>query len=201
MKKILSVIAKGLVVLLLSTCFVGTSSAFASTNAMSMEELQKTHNLRTIDLNEIPDNVEPLQFDTIEEANEFLLDLEAESQTIDLTNGDTQYGIANSIMARSATQNGYQTKVVVRGGTANINLAVNYTYANKRFISCTGVNGYMSGITIGNGYTQHSSSYSIIDGRRTLAAHSYGTQSYYIILEGIGQIASKSRDLYAEFYL
>lgn len=190
---------------------VGISPIAASastTDNKEVKNLEAKYNLSSISIKDIPSDVKPLKFDSVEEADKYIQQFKEKSEA--LSNGtvaDVQLANKSSKIADStpkmmlASTTGYQEKKVETTGISSIWIGVSYTYSGSSFGKCTGVNSFITGFTTGVKYTHDYGTSSIIDGGRTLHAAINGTETLYIIVNGIGDIYTQKIYDTADFYL
>lgn len=154
----------------------------ASTNAFS-DTVAEELGGEAISVDEIPSNVIPIEFETIEEAKEFLAEQEELTQQ---TISNDSFNAVDSVFTldttRARTTSGVKTQVIYTG-TCNINIYANYQCANKKFTKCTGVKSTLTGLTTGIKWTQDNYSASIPTTGKKLYVTVYGHYDYYILIK------------------
>lgn len=192
--------------------FCGTISSFATSDAKNSEklnEISKKYELKDVKVSDIPEGIIPLKFDSAEELDKYLESLKAnkkEEKPLIIKNTNNDFQANNNFQAlASSYPTGSQSQKLSSFVTGSWNMSVTYTYdpdmKPKRFVSCSNISIYMSGITIGTNWKKIDDDFTLLDGRRTLYAKEWGVAEHYIILEGTGKIFEEPRTFDAYFYL
>lgn len=179
----------------------------------ALDQLSKEYNLKDVDINDIPAEVQPLVFNSAEELEAFLASEKQRSERSvvearkleEAVKAEAKSGIPNPMLR--AAYSGSQTNQVYTGILDGFYIKADYTYYyddfNKRnlFSNCSYVHGYLQGITIGNRYYEARTRSAVSDGGRSLYAASEGTMERYIVLQGIGKIYESYEVFSTYFYL
>ena len=136
-----------------------------------------------ISLEDVPVNVTPIEFDSIEEAKEYLVEEEQKMQKVTPVDvAEEPLAPSSRIFKRAASNTATKTKSFNIDGVAFLNVYANYTYANNKFTSVTSVTTSHTGLTIGNSWVQDTYSSSITDSGNKLNVTVYGHYDHYILV-------------------
>ncbi|MGN1480332.1 hypothetical protein [Porcipelethomonas sp.] len=198
-KKLLKFIAA----LQASTLLLSALSCNISANEYDINSIE---GLETINVDDIPSDVTPIEFETEEEFVEFYNNYL--SNDINITDSGS-CALSNSIMPFSYSGNyssSYTTQkelIKIGASITSIKLKTNFTYeketttgplpANKPRYKFKTVNPtcMLTGLTVGVSISQVSTSYSLSNYNSTCTSNGTGTIDYYIIVENIGKVYSK----------
>lgn len=198
--------------LCLSLVFSGVGFAQMSSEDVDseLERLANQYNVKFRDVVGIPEGVTPIEYGSIEELEKDLIKQQeyvAEQEALmskALLNRCAELDL-DSVNIQAS---GYQDKAFPLGALTglppvSLNIGVDYTYSGNQFLTCTGIDSWLTGFQfpIGYGWEQTSASHSIIDGRHTLAVTVRGTVDWYLIIQGGLKMFTHNHSQYAEFWL
>lgn len=161
---------------------------------------------KIISYKDLPTNVTPKTVKDMTEAEKVIDNVNKSMSLLSKNNFSKQKSLSlvqnNSITPLSS---GSSRQDKVNGGPqagTSFHAVVQYSYSGNIFTSCTSISSYLSGITADVSWSQTDSSYSIIDGGRTLATDIYGYLTTYLITPiGLVAINTQSESVYTEFYV
>lgn len=151
---------------------------------------------------ELPEGVVPIEFDTVEEAKEYL---EEQESLIDDAVNDLEENTdesLNSLRKRgfSASERGVLTAKFITGLDA-LNVYVNYTYGDSKFISVDSVTTSHTGVTIGNEWNLDTYTYYYGANGRRLYLTIYGHWDHYILVNSsLTRIGSDKKEYSTSWY-
>lgn len=191
MKKTLrKIILSSLVIGVVSTSFATKAFAVGLTEKKSNEIKQevekldeKYDNLEVISENELPDNVIPLKFNTVEEAEAYIKNLEKNDKEENINLGEVDL----SEVPRFRTSGVEHYSTYVGFGRMNIDASIIYLWSSSLrqnyYSKCTNVSSYVTGIEFGHSWEQTSYSANIVDRGRQLNVTVNGKNNYYILID------------------
>lgn len=202
-------------ILLLSVSLAFGGLGF-NTQAQTVNESQQVANeLGGVSVSEdsIPDNVIPLEFDSVEDAQEYLVvidEMQSEGKALILSSADILENYdeeknAVNMSTLDITEDDFvpaeeiesddndqhanlsaSTAVKTQSictGVAFINIYAKYTYGSGKFKSVKSVTSNHTGVTIGSEWYQDTYSSSITSSGKKLNVHVYGHFDYYILIK------------------
>lgn len=176
----------------------------------NIEELKTKYNLKTV--KEVPANVTPLKFETIEQANEYLESVKEITKDKKITKGEFSNinTLAYNISSRSSSSNnsGSFKYAKMHGVGCYLNVIVDYTYGynsslDKNVFASASVNRtYLGGLTYGFKWEEFTSERraNVIDGGRTIEFGVKGLITQYIVIPGATDIATWEENINEEQY-
>lgn len=216
-------LAMGLCIVAIANSMSGSSINAATKNMDEKETIKNLENLdsvkevKTIDQTDLPENVIPLKFDSIEEAKKYI-ELEEENPDYVISSETLYecYDIENNVIDLSGIdvedemipENEQSLNLSEMISSANTQLAtckknfglgklhidVEYTERSGKFKSIKNINSYITGITIGNSWEQQSTSKSITNNGKKMNVTVKGVVTHYILLDiGLTEICSESK--------
>lgn len=187
-------------------------SAAETSNQIAQQEVANELGGNVITFNDIPENVIPIKFDTIEQAKNYIElsdKMLSEGKQLSLSENDinSTYDTKNKVLDFSnfdINENDYKKVDLIENTNldipvtlantgikvasikeniiSSINIYASYTYANSKFTSVTGVTSSYTGVTMGNAWTQDTYSSSITSAGKKLNVTVYGHYDHYILV-------------------
>lgn len=225
MRHLLQKFLSSIVIVLSIVLCASTSFAANDNTALTLSDLETRYNLKDIDPSDVPSNIKPIEFKSIEECDEFLAKLKRENdeqekifkqklamlrmkelkeKTSIMVNSENIK--SNSYLLSSTDKTGSQTKTVENNVFCKYQVTAIYKYhyssyyKQNLFSSCVNVTSSLNGLSPGIEYTQTSYYSSIIDSGRTLACTVYGHEKDYLLIKGSIKLNEYDKKFYVEFY-
>lgn len=189
-----------------------------------IEKIDGVIAVKQISEEEIPENVVPIRFANVEEAEEYLrlcdeydavgVDEEiameyydAENDVVDLSGMSIKKEDLNTISQDNNSgnvSNSASTKIATKSyssGLGKLHIDVEYAHTSKAYFkSVKNVSSYLTGVQIGNSWTQQSKSHSITSNHNHMKVTVKGVMAHYLILDvGPLEITSKSKTFKPEW--
>ena len=128
---------------------------------------------------DVPDGVIPMEFDSVEEAREFI---ERQNELLS-SNVSKEYNLASTsggiLMDSSRTGVKKQTFII---GLGKINVEAKFACTRKKFTKVISVKSVLTGLSYGNEWVQDTYSSAITNKGRKLTVKVYGHLDYYILV-------------------
>ena len=194
---------------------IGTLSTFASAAALdeaaasgaaSIQALSDEYNLKDISVDQIPDGIVPIEFETVEEAENFL-ELVAKNDSPDIeVVPPVEYDGSNQQLSLAAVHTAVQTKKIPN---TNIYLLegegyLTYTWdqngSYKKFVEVTDFDAGYVGMTAFVGYNLRSWAPNFNAIKTSVTITFTGTTEYYLVIKGIGKFYERSDTSDVTFY-
>lgn len=201
-KSVLGFISMALMVCLMSS----SAMAAAPSSALTLEQVSEKYALKDIEASSIPENIQPIVFNDVNELDAFLAEIQ--NQTVELKQRpaeDIKDAETESTIQPMTIQTDYQQKRVANWSYGGMDMFVRYQYNDSvspyRFTTCNTIITTFSGVYTGCQWQQLDSWYSLLDNNRTLSATAYGHLTYYLIVGGEKKIYETNATVNGEFYL
>lgn len=188
MKKTLKkLIVYSLAIGIISTTFATKTFANELDNKNIPNEIkqleEKYDNLEVIHESELPENVVPLKFNTVEEADAYIKNLEKNDKEENINLGEMDL----SEVPRFRTSGVEHYSKYIGFGKINIDASIIYLWSSSLgqnyYSKCTNVNSYVTGLEFGHSWEQTSYAANIVDRGRQLNVTVNGKNNYYILID------------------
>lgn len=195
MKRIVRSISIALLCIATSAPLFGTSFAMENLDEKTkMEETLRAEGFEQIDLSEIPEDVIPIVVNSEEELLEQLEIFEDEISNLEkpVTIDVEQYDEISPLARASYSYKKFHA--TKKSGTATHNVFGTLKISKGNIISVHNLVQDWTGWHIGTNYSNHPSekiTYSIINNKKTAKIRAPYKVTYYLILEGIGNMFSR----------
>lgn len=135
---------------------------------------------------EVPDDVVPIEFDTIEEAKEFIAEQDNMFQDTTFvaneSSDDTSSSVSDGGWSRKLANTATKTASCTVTPLSSMKIMATYTYANNKFVSVTEVKTSFTGYTVGSDWNQDTYSSSITNDGKKLNVTVYGHMDLYLLI-------------------
>lgn len=197
MKKLISITLSMVIVLSISITSK-VNAVTQTTEGIDISDLKEKYDLKTV--KQAPEGVEPIKFDTIKEAEEYIKKIKLE-EPINIDCGEVNLSLNKKAKAYGVEKYSQSVNGLC---TINIEASTRYLYsasmAQNYYDACTGVNSFLTGIYFGNAWTQTSYAANIVNGGRTLNVTVNGKFDYYILIDtSLTAIAGKTATISCSF--
>lgn len=180
-KKALSISICAFTLLFTATPVYAEENAVEDTAEQIVEELDG----EIISPEDVPEGVTPIEFDSVEEAREFI---EASEEALD--NAELKVESANSVkygyglLAANSNTVTKKARYNLNGlGIQFINIMATCSVKSNTFLSVSSVTSSYTGVTQGSEWTQDTYSSSISPNRKRLDVTVYGHMDYYLVVK------------------
>ncbi len=166
------------------------------------EYIEEELGCEVISEDEVPYGIEPIEFDTVEEAKEYIEEIEKElSEMPDVIEANEDIPVEGSRLQRRAASN-----VGVKSASCDYSLGeftiyAQYTYSNNKFTGVKGVSSTISGLMPETRkWTQDSYGYSITNNGKQLNVSVYGHfDNYFLINNTVTHYETVNKTFYASW--
>jgi len=174
---------------------------------VKLDIVSEKYGLIDIDKQGLPKGIDPIEFDSVEELEAFLANVQRELEASRIENARLKKAhehnfllpLPNDEASILQLYTATKSKPTAIVGFGYFNIRVEYTYRINyydgtpiyRFVSCESVMGYLTGASPGVEYEERNTSYGITDSYRTLIATSEGLLHYYLLIDGFLKIYSE----------